>query len=516
MTDTPVAIIGAGPIGLTTGLLLAEYGVQSVILERYPAPADMPRAIILDDEGARVLQCFGLDRSYVSALKGADGTAYFDDAGEMFARVGAGPEVYGYPKRFYIHQPQMEAALHAAAEASPLCDVRFGMNVQGLTPDAEGASLQIDGAPDMRAQWVVAADGANSATRERLGIGMQGSSYAQDWLVLDTLNDPDPANFTRFICSAARPHVLVPAPGGGKRYEFMMLPGETHEDVLDDAFLRDLLAPYRPLDDADLQRKTVYTFHARIADRFRDGRVLLAGDAAHLTPPFAGQGMNAGLRDAGNIAWKLAVVLQGGADAALLDSYFAERRDPAWSMIQLAVAMGDVVMPETPEKLAFREHLLQAMAPFPAVQDYLLKMKFKPRPRYDAGVFVDLEDQLFEASLVGEMIPQPEVETPEGAVKLDALLGNGFALVAQDRLGARALSGVEQDRLGGLPLSKVVLDLGNTSGGLAVLDPCARPLRTHRDQIMLIRPDRYCAGAFAPEGLRAGLNAFETLLVDGA
>lgn len=512
MKGTPVAIIGAGPIGLTTGLLLAEYGVRSVILERYPAPADMPRAIILDDEGARVLQCFGLDRTYVSTLKGADGTAYFDDAGEMFARVGAGPEVYGYPKRFYIHQPQMEAALHAAVAATPLCEVRFGKNVRGLAQDGGGVTLQIDGADDLRADWVVAADGARSATRTQLGIGMQGSSYAQDWLVLDTLNDPDPANFTRFICSAARPHVLVPAPDGGKRYEFMMLPGETHEEVLTDAFLRDLLAPYRTLETDDLLRKTVYTFHARIADQFRDGRVLLAGDAAHLTPPFAGQGMNAGLRDAGNIAWKLAAVLQGGAGSGLLDSYFDERRDPAWSMIQLAVAMGDVVMPETPEKLAFREHLLEAMAPFPAVQDYLLKMKFKPKPRYDAGVFIDLNDQPYEASLVGEMIPQPEVETPDGPVKLDALLGNGFALVAQDRAGAQALENLHQDRLGGLPLAKVVLDLGNGSTGHQVSDPCAKPLRTHRDQIMLIRPDRYCAGAFAPPSLPHKLQEFEALL----
>ncbi len=512
MTDTPVAIIGAGPVGLTTGLLLAEYGVRSVILERYPAPADMPRAIILDDEGARVLQCFGLDRSYVSTLKGADGAAYFDDAGEMFARVGAGPEVYGYPKRFYIHQPQLEAALHEAVAATPHCEVRFGMHVTGLEQDATGASLQIEGAPDMRADWVVAADGANSPMRCRLGIGMRGSSYAQDWIVLDTLNDPDPANFTRFICSAARPHVLVPAPNGGKRYEFMMLPGETREEVLADTFLRELLAPYRSLEAENLQRKTVYTFQARIADRFRVGRVLLAGDAAHLTPPFAGQGMNAGLRDASNIAWKLAAVIRGDAADALLDSYFAERRDPAWAMIQLAVAMGDVVMPETSEKLAFREQLLEAMAPFPAVQDYLLKMKFKPKPRYDAGVFVDLDDQPFEASLVGEMIPQPDVAAAKDAVKLDALLGNGFALIAQDQAGAAALSGLELDTLAGLPVARVVLDLNGKSPGARVNDPCAKPLRTHRDQIMLIRPDRYCAGAFAPEDLGAGLRAFEAML----
>ena len=139
------------------------------------------------------------------------------------------------------------------------------------------------------------------------------------------MNDPDQVRFSRFFCSNQRPHVSIPAPKGGRRYEFMLLPGETCDQALADGYVENLLKPYRSIEPQDILRKTLYTFHARIAQTWRVDRVFLAGDAAHLTPPFAGQGMNAGLRDAANISWKIATVLLGGASDAVLDSYQAER-----------------------------------------------------------------------------------------------------------------------------------------------------------------------------------------------
>ncbi|SMO41426.1 3-(3-hydroxy-phenyl)propionate hydroxylase [Thalassovita litoralis] len=518
--DIPVLIVGAGPTGLTTGLLLARYGVRSLIVDRNAAPMDMPRAIVLDDEGARTLQVFGADQTYVGGTIAGDGAAYVDDAGRVFARVGAGAETYGFAKRHFINQPEMEHALHEHIAQTDLCDMRFLSEVTSLVEDATGvvATLtdQTGASHTVRAQYVVAADGGRSPIRERLGIQMQGSTYAQDWIVIDTLNDPDIANHSWFFCSNARPHVSIPAPNRGRRYEFMLLPGETHEQVLEDAFVRKLLAPFRQIDGADIVRKTIYTFHARIADKFRVGRILLAGDAAHLTPPFAGQGMNAGLRDAWNVAWKLATVIRGGAGDAVLDSYFAERRDPAWAMIQLAVVMGDIVMPIDPQALAFREQLMTSLKPFPGVQDYLLQMRFKPRPRYAAGLFLDLLDQPFEASIVGEMIPQPDVQTAQGVIKLDSLLGAGFALIAQDAAGAAALAGLKQDSLAGVPLARCVLSmdvpLDCPLPGGAVTDPRGKLLRTHRDQILLIRPDRYAAAAFAPSNLAQSLADYAAVL----
>lgn len=518
--DIPVVIVGAGPTGLTTGLLLAEYGIKSTILDCNNAPMDIPRAIVLDDEGARTIQCFGADQTYVRHTIEGEGAEYFDDDGNAFARVGSGAETYGFAKRHFINQPEMEDALHERIAATRLCNVCFDSTVTAI--NEEDAAIVVDltdkdgGTHQISAQYVVAADGGRSPIRERLGIEMKGSTYAQDWIVIDTQNDQDSSAHSKFICSVERPHVSIPAPNGGRRYEFMLLPGETHAEVLAPEFVQKLLEPYRDIETKDIIRSTIYTFHARIADHFRVGRILLAGDAAHLTPPFAGQGMNAGLRDAHNLAWKIASVVKG-ASPDILDSYFEERSDPAWAMIQLAVVMGDIIMPIDPEQQAFRNHMLTSLAPFPGVQDYLLKMKFKPRPRCDKGLFLDLDDQPFVGSLVGEMIAQPDVETESDVVKLDALLGNGFALIAQDQAGADALSDLDLKELAGLPLSRVVLDNGveRPKGPLPVskvLDERGIPLRTHRDQLMLIRPDRYCAATFSPCDLEAGLQAYTSIL----
>ena len=517
--DIPVVIVGAGPTGLTTALLLARYGVRSIILEKNDAPMDIPRAIVLDDEGARSFQTFGADARFLTETVLGDGASYIDDDGNLIARIGTGPEIYGFAKRHFINQPEMETALRGLMADQPLCDIRFSSEVTGTVETDAGITVQLtdaDGQPqEIAAQFVVAADGGRSPIRERLGLQMDGSTYSQDWIVIDTMNDPDQTNYSHFYCSNKRPHVSVPAPKGGRRYEFMLLPGETHDQVLEDDFVETLVAPFRRLEAKDIIRKTIYTFHARIASKWRVGRILLAGDAAHLTPPFAGQGMNAGLRDATNLAWKLAAVVQGGASPDMLDSYEDERRDPAWAMIQLAVIMGDIVMPIDPAQVAFRTQLLEALKPFPGVQDYLLKMKFKPRPRYAAGLFLDLDNAPFEGALVGEMIPQPDVVFGGETVKLDSLLGPGFALIAQDAAGAAALAALDLPAYAGLPLGKVYVPYGTTSTAMEPAMPADdrdRLMRTHRDQILLIRPDRYCGAAFDPAGLEAGLAAYTASL----
>lgn len=509
--QVPVVIVGAGPTGLTAANLLAAYGVEFVVLDREPGPMNLPRAIVIDDEGARTMQVFGLDRTYIAGTTAAIGSKYYDDQGVCFAETGAGMQSYGFPKRQYIYQPEFEAALRdRLEEQAPGC-IRFGSNVVNVETDADGAVVTLEDAGGQRhriaTQWVLACDGGRSPIRERLGIPLSGTTYRQDWIVIDMKDDPDGSLFSKFFCSSVRPAVSVPAPNGGRRYEFMVLPGEDREKVLAPDFLAGLLKPHREHDERDVLRKTVYTFHARIAERFRHDRILLMGDAAHLTPPFAGQGMNAGLRDAHNVAWKVGAAV-GGADASVLDSYDAERRRPAWDMILLAVTMGSFVMPSSSEELKFRDMLLKALEPFPAVRDYLIQMRFKPKPRYHAGLFLDLDEPTFEASLVGEMVPQPRVGRE--ARLLDEHLGAGFSLVAQDEAGRQALHRFGRDTLLGLPLNKVHIDplgLGRDARAQSV----ARPLLTHRDQIMLVRPDRYCAAAFAPDRLQAELERYSSL-----
>lgn len=517
--DIPVVIVGAGPTGLTAANLLAVYGVDCVVLEQNAGPMNLPRAIVLDDEGARTMQVFGVDKTYLKNTMEGVGSRYYDDAGNCFAETGQGPRNFGFAKRQFFFQPDLEAALRDMSAQSAPGTLHFGSEVTDVrnapdhamvtVQDAEGHSHQI------RTQWVLACDGGRSPVRERLGIPMSGNTYEEDWIVVDTTNDPDTTLYSKFFCSGSRPTVSVPAPHGGRRYEFMLQPGETREEMLEDGFLEGLMSPYRPYRTKDIVRKTVYRFHARMAEQFQLGRILLMGDAAHLTPPFAGQGMNAGLRDAHNVAWKLAAVLHGAADAQIMQSYEAERRKPAWDMIQLAVAMGSIVMPAGRDQIIFRDLMMQALEPFPAVKDWLVHMRFKPKPRYFEGLFLALDTPEFEASLVGEMIPQPEVWQGNTARLLDEITGPGFCLIAQSAEATAALAALNQDTLLGLPLTTVVLDtMGRgDQAALRPVDPQGiRPFLTHRDQIMLVRPDRYCAAAFYPEALSDALDRYATLL----
>ncbi|MEM1285763.1 MAG: bifunctional 3-(3-hydroxy-phenyl)propionate/3-hydroxycinnamic acid hydroxylase [Pseudomonadota bacterium] len=498
----PVLVVGAGPTGLSVSNLLAQAGVPVLIVDRAPEPLNLPRAIVLDDEGLRMLQALGLSQQVEAMTIPGEGSHYYDEANTLFAETGAGAETYGFAKRNFLFQPDLERVLRDKANGSREIDLRLGTEVLAVTQTEDVAAIELalpnGKTHEMTADWVLACDGGRSPIRQALKVSMVGDTYGQDWLVIDTHADADSSRVSKFFCSAARPHVSIPAPRGGRRYEFMVMPGEDGNALLEDDQLQAILAPFRQIGEADIIRKAIYTFHARMAAKWRDGRVFLMGDAAHLTPPFAGQGMNAGLRDAHNLAWKLALVVKGVAGPNLLDSYEEERREPAWSMIQLAVAMGQVVMPRDAAQAQLRDALVLALAPFPSARDFLIDMKFKPRPRYEKGFFLDLHNPQFEGSMVGDMAPQPVVDLDHGQSAVDELLGPGFALVAQSLEGETALAEADHPLWNALDARRLTVDLTKP---LARGETRARAWRSHRDQVLLIRPDRYVAAAMNPKDL---------------
>lgn len=519
-----VAIVGAGPVGLMAANLLGTHGVATLVIDRNSGPMDIPRAIALDDEGARTLQAVGLDRDFMPRTEPAGGARYLDHHGQVFAEIGAPAPEYGFPRRNYFFQPELEQTLVDGLARFEHVTVAFDTNLDGFTADNDGVTLRLPGG-QVRADYLIGADGARSSIRQALGIAMEGDTYPQDWLIVDTENDPDVEPVSKFFCRSDRPFVSIPAPRGGRRYEFQLAPGEVATEMVKLERVREFLAPLRQLPDADITRVTVYTFEARIAARFSQGRVFLAGDAAHLTPPFAGQGMNAGLRDAHNLTWKLAEVLSGRSSPALLDSYDGERRGPAWAMVQLAVAMGEIVMPQALEDIEFRRGVLRQFDRFPQARDFIVGMKFKPRPRYGGGAFVDLHGQLVAASLVGAMLPQPDILGPvvpgpyvPRPACLDDALGTGFALLAQ-AADTAAFMAANQCRLWPeLSPSRVLLSPAASVPIDGITSLAAKPgpglvtVRAHRDQILLVRPDRYVAAAFWPQEADAVVAAFRDVL----
>lgn len=366
-----------------------------------------------------------------------------------------------------------------------------------LVRDAEGQLMEV------HAAYLVACDGGRSPVRKQLGIEMVGSSFSSRWLVVDTDQDDDPFWQTRVYCDARRPVVEVPGPHRTRRFEFLLKPDETDEQVLDETCLQALLRPFKGDAPVSIVRKTVYTFHARVAEQWQVQRVFLAGDAAHLTPPYAGQGMNSGVRDAHNLGWKLVGVLKGKMAESALLSYESERRDHAWALIKLALNLGVVMAPATVLRARLISGAFALIGLLPPLRDYFLQMRFKPKPRFTRGLVLT-EGQAGTLSC-GQMFPQPMLTDAHGQEHLlDDAIGAGFALIQYgdptrqriDELKHGLWSHLEARRILILPASVQAMP---SIPGCTVLQDREGQLKTllgDSHPFLLLRPDRYIAAIF--------------------
>jgi len=458
--DADVLICGLGPVGQLLALLLGDLGVRTIAIDEADEPYNLPRAAVVDDEVLRIFQAAGVDQQILADAQVQQAVTYVTASGRAIEAFRPVHGELGHPPLVSIHQPSMERTMVAALQERATVELRWGRRVETIDRAAEGVTAWVRAtgggrAEPLRARYLVGCDGGRSAVRSRLQIPFGGSTFVQRWLVVDALVDRPmaAAPHPHFVGDPRRPIVSLPMSPGRHRWEWMLHPGEDQAPFLEPARIRELLAPWISDEHVEVERAVVYTFHARTAARWRAGRVLLAGDAAHVMPPFVGQGFSSGARDAGNLAWKLDAVLHG-APERLLDSYEAERRPHVTSMQRLAVRWGGVVQTTHPAIGVVRDAAMEVLDRTGALR--WLSDRAKPRP--------------------GALFPQPD--------RLDDRLGRGWAVVASTATAGAAWR----------------------DAGLHVVE------HPHEREWSLLRPDRF---VFACEDMPQALIALRAAVGSG-
>lgn len=505
--DVEIIIIGAGPTGLTLANLLGGMGISVALIERNMTTVQEPRAVSIDDESMRTMQAIGLADEVEQIVARGYGSRYLSPHGKLFLTVEPTSRDYGFDKRNGFQQPDLEALLRQGLLRYSNVTQLFGWEMQDFSQDNSSVRVTIANAAGAQrvvaGRYMAACDGGRSPTRAKLNVQLVGSTFAERWLIVDLVKTENRFRHTQVHCDPARPCISLPGPDNIRRYEFMLQLDEDEQIATNEAFVRGLLERVGPDRDCEFRRVRVYTFHARLADRWRDTNVFLAGDAAHLTPPFAGQGMNSGLRDAHNLAWKLAEAVKGPVSEDFLNSYEIERRPHAWEMIELALRMGQVMMPQNALKAALTRAAFRALGIYPPARDYFAQMRYKPKPRFRQGLLWP-DGRSEKETIVGRLIPQPTVESSHRKRPLlDDVMPDQPVVLVFDEFPDRVLSSAMQNRLRDAGAAIIGLTpewMNPIDGDFPVYRDVSRlfsapQMHSYQGHALLLRRDRYIASS---------------------
>lgn len=501
-----VLIAGYGPVGATLAILLGKQGMRVLVLEQASDIFDKPRAIGMDHEAMRVMQACGIAEALVEKTRPFRGAQWIGAEGQVIEEIDPhpGPFPLGWAPNFTFIQPQLEALLRERVSHLRNVEVRLGWKLTDVVQNEAGVEVRAihtasGDAASIEADYLLACDGAGSTVRTRLGIALEDHAFDEWWVVIDAfLKRPTPLPDTgRQFCNPQRPVTYIPGPQGMLRWELKVMPHEQPEDFkLRENILR-ALQPYVETDALDIWRSAVYRFHALIADEWRHGRVLLVGDAAHQTPPFMGQGLCSGIRDAVNLAWKLKMVQQGFAPISLLDAYEAERRPHITTLITRTKAIGEQIGELDVGRARARDARM------------IREMAAAPRPRLRQSLIPPLVSGVLDperSAASGQILVQPIVHSTDGAESLlDDRLGDRFLLVtttpqAQAWLGPaelRSWNEIEGERLVLLGPREEIAACA-LSPVLRETEPLfQRMALDHGFEALIARPDRTVFGSAA-------------------
>ena len=488
--ETTVVVAGLGPVGGVLAALLGAQGVPTVVVEPNEQPYPKPRAAVLEIESIRLLSLIpGLAPRTAWSVPMTRNGAVGADRRPLFL-LEQRAEAFGHPQVVRIDQPALENALRAAIAGMPSVRVLNGRSVRAVEQTDGAVVAVLDDGQRITARWLAGCDGTSGTVRTQAGIAFAGDTFAQPWLVVDALSTATGetgVDGTReghptvaFVLDPARPAVAMSSPGRW-RWEWMLLPGERPEAMTRPGTVRDLVRPWTDPDRLEIERAAVFTFHARMAERWRAGRVLLAGDAAHAMPPFAGAGLGMGIRDAGALAWRL----REAGDPAGLDAYERERRPDVAGTTTMALRIGRVLQTRNRAAALVFRGLVRSLNAVPGLRSRLGDRPLPPRrlPRAVAGPL----------PRAGEVLPNPWVRVDGGPpVRLDDVIGYRWAFLGH---GCDPRGVPEAQRPGAVHLT---LEPAEPVPGCLALEDLDGVLRGAAGTITAVRPDRFLLGTLTP------------------